>query len=1293
MRRILSFLLFIACSSSSLYGQFAWHGTQTTDTQAIISYNSGFSGACTLQAADMNRGIAISSATGSGTTVTVTTKTPHGLLTNDIVYIEGASVSAWNSQFFTITVASIGSSTFTFASSTSGTSTTGNIGVMPLDLRPDLFTNANLDSRTWNTSNNRERQFVVGFRSSPFGLDNNRHSRALQAASRHVDYLTCNGVTTHLSDFQTQNIPAGETHNEGVPTDISNPGQYALPTLYWANLPETTIDPLKGIRTRRASAPMDTTSSSTAFVTAFSSVGWSNANGPLTSGTATYTPGSCTPAASCTLFLRADGFSIPGGATYTSNANSFDSYKATVTGASTTGTGNIFACITVDGVKCDTPSINYALTGSSATYVFGTLSLMDFWQGAGHQPPISGVDASTVSGGAGAATYNSSTKVLTANTCGPAQTYCGYPFSTKWTAGSLITVGSSVCTIASVQSEAQITMSSCAASNGTNTYTANNFGVLIWCTNPTGTCSIGPTTYVYNTASNAGFGAFATSPTSPLVTYGGELGYFYFAANELFWVLADGTATYDLGLALTEAINSPNNSACGPTQAASGYSWDQTIPGNFICGMDWFSGAPPAHNYRVTSWQYTGSAHVNRPNQKILDCSDAGPPSPCFAFADLSGDITSSAPTFNTICNARFSALSTWVNEGLGGQYLSILSYPQQNSFGCIYIYQLDALNPHVAVTLIAASPTYYTYPFCWCSVHDAGPPTADGWVGFGDGEGNIVNDTYNVTVAGGGLTTTPGITCPTNTFGAPTSGNRCDNLTITGDPINSSSATIRSIVAGDVMGIVGYQENMQVLSTSSSTTMVVWRGYLGTAPQNHPASSTMTMLCGNNNVFSVVNQAVGSQGIWNFLADPLGANAGGTTLITDPLYLGGHQNAIGSQPEQPVLFGAGVYLPLCPLSGDYCGQTRPGTYTQAIRNGNVQGAVSVCPPFAGKRGVGCPNPTDTHAGPAFGNFIMDSRPFTNDSGGPIFSSPKTVANNSTPFIQQTTTPCWLLTAATAANLLNPKFLFTMAYVGKVPLVDVSGPNSASTFGCTSANNYEYCLVSIAGECQSGSSVGDLWVNTPYVSYGYCWANDIAVQGDDINSICIGDLGAFTANVVQNGWVQNDLWGFSFRSLGTDGMIWNFGDVFANANATPTGTIVGTRPRWLNYVRGEVTMQNVPPFPAPDGVNRGTFVSQAANVPTVASTSTAEVEFWYAEIGNGSGCTSRQEACKAVTTSVNLTTPFYWASETYSRLSCASGCSIAIPALSQHVLYWRPKYYNSGGTLISTGSTVAVAVP
>ena len=119
-------------------------------------------------------------------------------------------------------------------------------------------------------------------------------------------------------------------------------------------------------------------------------------------------------------------------------------------------------------------------------------------------------------------------------------------------------------------------------------------------------------------------------------------------------------------------------------------------------------------------------------------------------------------------------------------------------------------------------------------------------------------------------------------------------------------------------------------------------------------------------------------------------------------------------------------------------------------------------------------------------------------------------------------------------------------------------------------------------------------------------------------------------------------------------------------------------------------MAKLPPLVKQDDVDRSTFVR--ARIPCTApqgqGIASAAIEFGYAEQGAPDQyyCTSRREACVAVSATVNDATPFYFAqTETYTRMPCAKSCTITLPVLPAHVAYYQVKFYDAQGVQVALG--------
>jgi hypothetical protein len=161
---------------------------------------------------------------------------------------------------------------------------------------------------------------------------------------------------------------------------------------------------------------------------------------------------------------------------------------------------------------------------------------------------------------------------------------------------------------------------------------------------------------------------------------------------------------------------------------------------------------------------------------------------------------------------------------------------------------------------------------------------------------------------------------------------------------------------------------------------------------------------------------------------------------------------------------------------------------------------------------------------------------------------------------------------------------------------------------------------------------------------------------------------------------------------------WNQQAVFWNASSTPNGRLVFSQIRWLDGMRHEDVISILPPYPASDSIARNALLPVEVKIspPAGRLVDNVIVEFGYGENGGPDKffCTSRQETCVAAGSQVNQQNPFFFAeSESYNGAACALGCTVAIPALSQRVLYYRWKYRDAAGQVVAVSDTRAIATP
>jgi hypothetical protein len=274
---------------------------------------------------------------------------------------------------------------------------------------------------------------------------------------------------------------------------------------------------------------------------------------------------------------------------------------------------------------------------------------------------------------------------------------------------------------------------------------------------------------------------------------------------------------------------------------------------------------------------------------------------------------------------------------------------------------------------------------------------------------------------------------------------------------------------------------------------------------------------------------------------------------------------------------------------------------------------------------------------------------------------------------------------------LARKQLATLASSGGSSLLDISGPGSR--ISDQPSDSYKYCVVNVAGECRDGSAPGDVFINAPNVKYLYCTGGDGPNPGN--LDLCLGNIGSWAQGMTQIYLGSTPADSVSHTRVITHGLagIKNM-FYYSTAKSLPdaswalfnVGVAIGNR----DTDQVNVWMAKLPPFSKQDEVDRSTFVR--ARIPVSApqgqGVASAAIEFGYREQGNPSQyyCTSRREACVAVSTTVNDAAPFYFAqTETYTRMPCAKSCTITLPVLPAHVAYYQVKFYDAQGAQLALG--------
>lgn len=1209
------------------------------------------------------------------------------------------------------------------------------------------FSGANLDNRSANLMSGAARTFVVGKRAAERGLDQNRYSRALQVLTLHYYKITC-GADTSSGQFRTANLMMGGTYGDPAPADAARPGDYAWPTLSLNDRTRSTVDPQTGLLLRQVSLPGDRviTNVNQAFQTARSST-WTNPAAAL-AGTA---PGATIQGNNTGTLLLSPQSSTFGGyisffkGSHGNNQYTLNWFQMVITATTSNAACNtaavddckVVACLTIDGVNCYAggKSLEQALTTTATAYSFGTTGTpIDLWQAAGERPP-NGVEVATK---VGAVNCDGTSNVTLSS---------GDFFATYWSAGSVITINAVDYTIGALKSQAALSLTTtCPVGTGL-TYSATNFGVLLHKkTASADTISVRGSNSNYQMGVFPLWdftGAFDLCGPTPVIGPTGNPGFncTFTQSPPIYWI---DSVTGEAHM-FSRYFGGPAGAmTCGTSDSII---FDSVNPDIWYCSGS-AAYAAPQQPLRV---HYYGnhSEPLNTQNpghfeegEQMQFCNSASPPTnqPCVQYTNLVG--TSDMGTLTAAFDATFQKdrfLQFYFVGMENGVMVFRVWRGGHNSIGWTVLFDPNAtVNREVNNAgcvggglpgcVIGAIPSWSRPGARWCTLKGNNPMYQPGWQSLSSyvwadpGDTHVGTGPYQSTVNDAtALSATVGaaggpVTCPSNTLGI--TGQQCTTVQVDGEPRDFSPCVSDLVTCGGAFetGAPGELMNAQVndefsigpygnsseevrLVAKSGVNNLTWtiqRGINGTLVSTAPNPS-LYVYCAVVPDPLRINVA-GLDWYWDYTDDPHGYNTSGSTILKDHFGINAHfffQN--GAMAAAYTVDTRCDYGP-----GHLCYQTREFNSVPQFVSTPPVGIVTQAPAFAGKRASADSNQVQEHpSGPGLNSsandrhYYYDGRPF---NGGPLSGS--TTADGSNPAVL--VSGQLYKFAAAQVSYLDRKFMPTFAFSGSSTLVDVSGP--ASLIGGGTADAFRYCVALLAGECATGSAPNDIYVNAPNVNRPYCHFPGQASAMADETDICIGNNSMVYNSIVEYGisWVDN--FGTHQRAM-TKGLSRNrFLAPFWHTHALPSANWMLVHTNFAQNVGDMVTLAKAPPPPPQDSVNRAAYIPLTVTVkpPPGLGTANALIEFGYAEYGAPGQfyCTSRAEACavgpSAQAGSIDAFNPFFFELSEAAALTgtpCAAGCSIAIPAASQRVVYGRIVYRNSSNQVLARGSSFVLAAP
>ena len=940
--------------------------------------------------------------------------------------------------------------------------------------------------------------------------------------------------------------------------------------------------------------------------------------------------------------------------TPTDSTPDFVNYVTVSLTATATGSGEdakLDVCLTIDGVTCAPGSPNLqevAFTSTSSTQTAPSTTPLDYmadwfvWT----VPPFNTTDMAKRSNTVAA--YNDSTGALTWTS--------GHYFDRKWTAGTRVWIGGSPYKLTSYQSSQSITIPSGLGLDNP-TVVGQSFGLLIWKkTSTNGTAiTVSNVTFAMQPAPSFTFWneGYSRQCNPNAVTVNGESGYYcqLYGNNGFAWIGRTTGNVIHLGPMVIQ-YHANDSSGNGwnrtPFWNAGNYVWDTTRPASSYAVVE------DSHSkYVLARVDYNGNNtdvspfNISTTNMaQVTPAANLTPYNPSGAHYDVKTLLYNFDSRF-AACYDSGGCSCVLVGEQAG--YLLGRCYGGQDTppaYGFVLdpsITPSSTATPVIALADMINVGSRYSSPMRWAVMH--GTDIAN-YPWFKLSFNNSTDSRTETTLA-------QAITSTTGT-----------DVYVSGEP----GAGVFDIArVGDLFKVDGEVMRISAIPEAGSH-WVVTRNY---GPESagaaaHSSGATVAMRVTGSSYGPIA---------WDYIDDPHGLNASGTTLRQDPLMATGH--AVWGPWNTFIRLADDTYCSGA-LGVEDCLQSRTGTLPGAL--GQAPTAfISARPTFASVPAPAFvtefhPSQVQDAAAASNQNWFTDSRPMIYGAayGGTVTKVAST--NN----LYKTT------------QAIHPKNVPTIAACGTHPLLDVSpGPLTDAA-----ADNWEYC---IGAGCYAGALSTETYVNCPDRTYTGCLNTTSSgedANGDPSEDVCIGDaVFGLGSPLVQIGALETDGWGRSQRVV-----TYSFQrhrrqqvDYVANGKAIPDGSWATLTSSWVDDQRTEMFLVKIPPYPSGDSVNRGTFEPLSIQLGSVpAGTDNIVVQFGY---NPDFYCTSRQEACITNQSTINETTPFYWASEKYSGLPCASGCAVTIPAVPQRVVYYRVQYRNASGTVIATAATAVAAVP
>lgn len=1175
------------------------------------------------------------------------------------------------------------------------------------DVNTTLFTGSNSDLRTIDPNpiqQDNHRVFIVGTPRVELAADSTYQSRGIAAATKYFWRLTCGSAVTGVAD--TGNIPLGNSYPGGVDFLAGAFGNLSAPTIDWTDATKVYVHPTTGIKHVRLDTPgsnLDSQQINQVFVTPIvdAAAAWTNPTNVI--DPTSYADVTATGSANA-LFLPINAGDYAGTSGF-SRESIITDIKLTVQ-AYGANTGSILStCLSADGGQtCHGNTVDLpTLTASPTTVSYPSsgypAGIFSEWISAGTAPPSTALYIAPRSG--------------TATASGTAVTWTGGThivgdYFSDVQPGAHITLNGADKIVASVEDAKHMTLTTAGTSGA---FTIYQFGVRLWKKSGTGVVHVNAAKHAYTRDTISSMPDLGQMPLCSQVAVSGGFACVFpgrsGTGTNLYWInKTTGAARFIARL----------RCSTGCYDAASGVS-DRGIAGDPMATVTpdpndptvWWGLLPTGSGLFKALWKitYSGdwSAYVAPGTDGTVDNPAVTYTNVTLATASL--DIFTQARALyagdtSKLTIANFANCYFW---SIQGHYGVIACSQAQDSLGFYALFNTSS-------NLIERVwDTWTTFPNRWNTVHNPpityGPDYAlamqnasNGWIlGLTAVTGNGAGDTslgINQVSDCAGF----GIAAPWVTLFNAT-GVNCAEVTI-------DAGDVRQNVSGTGFLFTNWPHPNQVTYSGYAQlqTLAVGDQLINSTCCNGITSEHMVVVKRTGNVlvlrrgYQTISSATGRQA----------HSTGWTPLVLDAYYAGAVHKWL--QFSMGVVATDNVLINGAHLDIQVNGTTNAGIYAQTtgeVRSGTFAAQIGQIPNWTNgtqyqPRFAGAPVTAliyqalqghascQQHAASAQeSRWCADGHPWGPALGG---------ANR---LWYHQITSCATINTCTASNpatadvyLVGPPtdsgggVLATVdikkgpiaAWAGRNTMFDKGGPSSA----LGAADTSKHCFTYAAGECITGSSAGQMFMNIPQMyTDGMSPTRNACLGAMDINTPCWTPALAIAPWMRQIGVDVSDPTGTYWRNISTffGGHGWT--DNFVQPRPCPDGTCMFSIWPWANGNRPTMMLAFLPPWPVQDSMNRSTHLPVSIGLSGTTGDS-IRIQFGYTEYDQGQlpsgvpNCSPRNEACY---TDGSGASTFDFASETAHYTPCTSSCSIIIPKIPDKTLVIREARKN--GSVVTLG--------